>query len=146
MPSNRLVLCRPLLLLPSIFPSIRVFSNESVLRIRWPKYCSFSFSISLSSQYSGLISFRMHWLRLLAIQETLQHHSSKSLILRRLAFMILLSHSYPGVKITSLLVGGVEYLPEHRLLESDKFHYAEFLTSPKVVWPSVPDPSDNSVH
>ena len=84
MPSNHLVLCRPLLL-PSIFPSIRVFSNESVLHIRWPKYWSFSFSISPSNEYSGLISFRMDWLDLLAVQGTLksllQHHSSKASIL-----------------------------------------------------------------
>ncbi|CAM9628659.1 unnamed protein product [Rangifer tarandus platyrhynchus] len=82
MPSNHLILCCPLLLLPSIFPSIRVFSNESVLRIRWLKYWSFSFSISPSNEYSGLISFRMDWLDLLAVQGTLksllQHHSSKA--------------------------------------------------------------------
>ena len=82
MPSNHLILCRPLLLLPSIFPSIRVFSNESVLRIRWPKYWSFSFNISPSNEQSGLISFRMDWLDLLAVQGTLkslhQHHSSKA--------------------------------------------------------------------
>ena len=72
MPSNHIILCRPLLLPPSIFPSIRVFSNESVLRIRWPKYWSFSFSISLSNEYSGLISFRMDWLDLLAVQGTLK--------------------------------------------------------------------------
>ena len=72
MPSNHLILCRPLLLLPSIFPSIRVFSNESVLRIRWPKYWSFSFNISPSNEYSGLISFRMHWFDLLAVQGTLK--------------------------------------------------------------------------
>ena len=85
MPSNNLILCRPLLLPPSIFPSIRVFSNESVLHIRWPKYWSFSFSISPSKKYSGLISFRMDWLDLLAVQGTLksllQHHSSKAPIL-----------------------------------------------------------------
>ena len=90
MPSNHLILCRPLLLLPSIFPSIRVFSNESVLRIRWTKYWSFSFNISLSNEYSGLISFRMDWLDLLAVQGTLksllQHHSSKASILQRSAF------------------------------------------------------------
>ena len=99
MPSNRLILCRPLLLLPSIFPSIRVFSNESALRIRWPKYWSFSFSISPSSEHSGLISFRMDWLDLLAAQGTLksllQNHSSKASILRRSAFfMVQLSHPY----------------------------------------------------
>ena len=85
-PSNHLIFSRPLLLLPSIFPSIRVFSNESVLHIRWPKYWSFSFSISPSNEYSGLISFRMDWLDLLAVQGTLkslfQHHSSKASILR----------------------------------------------------------------
>ena len=85
MPSNHLILCRPLLLLPSIFPSIRVFSDESVLRTRWPKYWSFSFSISPSSEHSGLLSFRMDWLDLLAVQGTLksllQHHSSKASIL-----------------------------------------------------------------
>ena len=83
MPSNHLILCRPLLLLPSIFPSIRVFSNESALHIRWPKYCSFSFNISLSNEHPGLISFRMDWLDLLAVQGTLksliQHHSSKKI-------------------------------------------------------------------
>ena len=81
MPSNHLILCHPLLLLPSIFPSIRVFSNESTLRMRWPKYWSFSFSISPSNEYSGLISFRMNWLDLLAVQGTLksllQHHRLK---------------------------------------------------------------------
>ena len=90
MPSNHLILCLPLFLLPSIFPSIRVFSNESVLHIRWPKYWSFSFSISLSNEYSGLISFRMDWLNLLAVQGTLkslpQHHSSKASILWCSAF------------------------------------------------------------
>ena len=86
MPSNHLILCYPLLLLPSIFPSIRVFSNESVLCIRWPKYWSFSFSISPSNKYSGLISFKIDWLDLLAVQGTLkslfQHHSSKASILQ----------------------------------------------------------------
>ena len=99
MPSNNLILCRPLLLLPSIFFSIRVFSSESVLCIKWPKYWSFSFSISPSNEYSGLISFRMDWLDLLAVQGTLksllQHHSSKASILRRSAFFIVqLSHPY----------------------------------------------------
>ena len=97
MPSNHLILCCPLLLLPSIFPSIRVFSNESVLHIRWPKYWSFSFSISPSNEYSGLISFRIDWFDLLAVQGTLksllQHHSSKASILQHSAFhMIQLSH------------------------------------------------------
>ena len=99
MPSNHLILCRPLLLLPSIFPSIRVCSNESILRMRWPKYWSFSFNISPSNVYSGLISFRMDWLDILAVQGTLksllQHHSSKALILRHSAFFIVqLSHPY----------------------------------------------------
>ena len=97
--SNHLILCRPLLLLPSIFPSIRVFSNKSTLRIRWPKYWSFSFSISPSKEYRGLISFRMDWLDLLAVQGTLkshlQHHSSKASILWHSAFFIVqLSHPY----------------------------------------------------
>ena len=99
MPSNLLILCHPLLLLPSIFPSIRVFSSESVLLIRWPKHWSFSFSISPSNEYSGLISFRMYWLDLLAVQGTLksllQHHSSKASILWHSAFFIVqLSHRY----------------------------------------------------
>ena len=91
-PSNHLILCHPLLLLPSIFPSIRVFSNESVFHNRWPKYWSFSLSISPSNEYSGLISFRRDWLDLLAVQGTLksllQHHSSKASILRHSAFFI----------------------------------------------------------
>ena len=99
MPSNHLILCRPLLLLPSVFPSIRVFSNESLLLIRWPKDCSFSFSISPSNEYSGLISFRMDWFVLLAVQgilkSVLQDHSSVASILRLSAFFIVqLSHSY----------------------------------------------------
>ena len=99
MPSSHLILCRPLLLLPSIFPSIRVFSNESILHMRWPKYWSFSFSISPSNEYSGLISFRMDRLDLLAVQGTLksllQHHSSKTSIFRHSAFFtVQLSHPY----------------------------------------------------
>ena len=99
MPSNHLILCRPLLLLPSIFPSIRVFSNESALHIRWPKYWSFSFSISPFNEHSGLISFRMDWLDLLAVQGSLksflQHHSSKASILQHSAlFIVQLSHPY----------------------------------------------------
>ena len=99
MPSNHLILCCPLLLLPSIFPSIKVFSNESVLCVRWPKYWSFSFSISPSNEYLGLISFRMDWFDLLAVQGTLksllQHHSSKASILQCSAFFIVQhSHSY----------------------------------------------------
>ena len=99
MPSNHLVLCLPLLLLPSIFPSIRVFSSEVVLHIRWPKNWSFSFSINPSNEYLGLISFRINWFDLLAVQETLksplQHHSSKASILQCSAFFIVqLSHPY----------------------------------------------------
>ena len=99
MPSSHLILCRPLLLLPSIFPSIRVFSNESALRIRWPKYWSFCFHISPTSEDPGLISFRMGWLDLLAVQGTLksllQYHSSKASILQRSAFFtVQLSHPY----------------------------------------------------
>ena len=99
MPFNHLILCCPLFLLPSTFPSIRIFSNESVLHIMWPKYWSFSFSISPSNKYLGLISFRMDWLDLLAVQGTLksllQHHSSKASILQHSAFfMVQLSHPY----------------------------------------------------
>ena len=105
-PSNHLILCCHLLLLPSIFPSIRVFSNESVIHIRWPKYWSFSFSISPSNAYSGLISFRMDWLDLLAVQGTLksllQRHSSKASILQCSAFFIVqLSHPYMTTGKTS---------------------------------------------
>ena len=117
MPSNHLILCQPLLLLSSISSSITVFSNESVLRIRWPKYWSFSFSISLSNEYSGLISFRMEWLDILAVQGTLksllQHHSSKASIL--LHFIAQLSHPYvttgKTIALTRLtFVGKVMYL------------------------------------
>ena len=99
MPSNHLILCHPLLLLPSIFPSIKVFSSELVFHVRWPNYCSFSFSISPSNEYLGLISFRIDWLDLPAIQGTLKsllpHHSSKASILRHSAFFIVqLSHPY----------------------------------------------------
>jgi len=99
MPSNHLILCRPLLLLPSIFPSIRFFSNKLALRIRWPKYWSLSFNIRPSNEHPGLISFRMEWLDLLAVQQTLksllQHHSSKASILRCSAFFtVQLSHPY----------------------------------------------------
>ena len=108
MPSNHLILCRPLLLSPSIFPSIRVFSNESILCIRWPKYWSFSFNISPSNEYSGLISFRMDWLDLLTVQGTLksllQHHSSKASILQCSSFFIVqLSHSYMTTRETIAL-------------------------------------------
>ena len=148
MPSNYLILCRPLLLPPSIFPSIRVFSNESVLHIRWPKYWSFSFNISPSNEYSGLISFRMDWLDLLAVQGTLksllQHHSSKASVLRRSAFFIVqLSHPYMTTgktialtrrtfvsKVTSLLLNMlsrlvITFLPrsKHILISGCSHHF-----------------------
>ena len=109
MPSNHLMLCRPLLLLPSIFPSIRVFSNESALRIRWPEYWSFSLNISPSNEHPGLISFRMDWLDLLAVQGTLksllQHHSSKASVLQCSAFFIFqLSHLYMTTRKTKALI------------------------------------------
>ena len=108
MPSNHLILCHPLLLLPSIFPNIRVLSNESALHIRWPKYWSFSFSISLPNEYSGLISLRMDWKDLLAVPVTLksllQHHSSKASILQCSAFFIVqLSHPYMTTGRTTAL-------------------------------------------
>ena len=109
MPSIHLIFCYPLLLLPSIFPSIRVFSNESALCIRWPKYWSFSFNISSSNEHSGLISFRMDWLDLIAVQRTLKsflhHHSSKASILLRSAFFIVqLSHPYMTTGKTIALI------------------------------------------
>ena len=109
MPSNYLILCRPPLLLPSIFPSIRVFSNESTLRIRWPKYWSFSFNISPSNEHPGPVSFRMDWLDLLAVQGTLksllQHHSSKASILQCSAFfMVQISHPYMTTGKTIALI------------------------------------------
>ena len=107
--TNHLILCRPLLLLPSILPSIRVFSNKSALRIRWPKYCSFSFSISPFNEYSGLISFRIDWLDLLAVPGTLkslpQHHSSKaSVLLCSTFFIVQLSHPYMTTGNTIALI------------------------------------------
>ena len=139
MPFNHLVLCHPLLLLPSSFPSINVFSNDSILCIRWPKYWSFSFNISPSNEYSGLISFRMTWFDLLAVQGTLksllQHHSSKPSILWHSAFFIVqVSHPYMTTgkaialtrrifvgKVMSLLFNmlsglGVTFLPKSKLL------------------------------
>ena len=117
MPSNNPILCRPLLLLPSIFPSIRVFSKESVLLIRWPKYWNFNFNISPSNEYSGLISFRINYFDLLAVQGTLksllQHHSSKASILQDSAFFIAqLSHPYmtTGETIAGFFVGKVMFL------------------------------------
>ena len=125
MPSNHLVLCCPLLLLPSIFPSIRVFSNESVLCIRWPKYWSFRFSISPSNEYSGLISFRMDWLDFLAVQGTLksllQQHSSKASILLCLAFfMVELSPGQWCTEKTSGIVTGNIFLICDKLLKVEE--------------------------
>ena len=150
MPSNHLILCSPLLLLPSIFPSIRVFSNESALRIRWPRYWSFCFNISPSNEYSGLISFRMDWLDLFAIQGTLksllQHHSSKASIFRCSGFFtVQLSHPYMTTgktialtrwtfvgKVTSLL-----YIMLSRLVRTflprSKHLLISLLQSPKVI-------------
>ena len=125
MPSNHLVFCHPLLLLPSIFPSIRVFSNESFLRIRWPKYWSFSFSISPSNEYSGLISFRMDWFDLLAVQgilkSHLQNHSSKASILQCSAFFIVqLSHPYMTTgKTIALAAAAAAKLPQSCLTLCD---------------------------
>ena len=127
-PSNHLILCHPLLLLPSIFPSIKVFSSESVLPIRWPKYWSFSFSISPSNEHPGLIAFRMDWLDLLAVQGTLksllQHRSSKASILQHSAFfMVQLSHLY----MTTGKVCAWDLLKEVAII---------FITS-TTVWPQV---------
>ena len=125
MPSNHLILCHPFLLPPSILPSIRVFSNESVLHIRWPKYWSFSFNISPSNEYSGLISLRMDWLDLLVVQGNLkslfQHYSSKVSILQHSAFFVVqLSHSYMTIGKTIVLnrqtfIGKVMYLLFYKL-------------------------------
>ena len=128
MPSNHFILCHSLLLPPSIFPSIRVFSSESVLCIMWPKYWSFSFSISPSNEYSGLISFRMDWLDLFAVQGTLkslfQHHSSRTSILRCSAFFIVqLSHPYMTTgKITALTIWtfGAKYHPQEKEMQKSK--------------------------
>ena len=126
MPSSHLILCRPLLLLPSIFPSIRVVSNESFLCIRWPKYWHFSFSISPFNEYLGLISFRMDWLDLLAVQGTLksllQHHSSKALILRPSAFFkVQLSHPYATTGKTIALTIHHHYTPKKSFLRTGTF-------------------------
>ena len=123
MPSNHLILCCPLLLAPSIPPSIRVFSNESSLRTKWPEYWSFSFSSSPSNEHPGLISFRMYWLDLLAVQGTLksllQHHSSKASVLWCSAFFIVqLSHPLLRNTVTRLLLGAWQIRPEGRLLKS----------------------------
>ena len=138
MPSSHLILCHPLLLLPAVPPNIRVFSNESTLHMRWPKYCSFSFSISPSEEHPRLISFRMDWLDLLAVQGThkslLQHHSSKSSILRHSAFFtVQLSYPYMTTgktialtrrtfvgKVMSLLFNMLSRLVPLRLVKSQK--------------------------
>ena len=157
MPSNHLILChplllcRPLLLLPSIFPSIRVFSNESTLRMRWPKYWSFSFSISPSKEHPGLISFRMDWLDLLAVQGTLksllQHHSSKASILWCSAFFIVqLSHPYMITgktivltrwtfvgKVMSLLINMLSMLVITFLLRSKRLLISWLQSPPAVI-------------
>ena len=159
MPSSHLILCRPILLLHPIPPSIRVFSNESALRIRWPKYWSFSFNISSSNEYSGLISFRMDWLGLLAVQGTLksllQQHSSKASILRRSAFFIVqLSHPYMTTGKTIALtrwtfVGKVMSLLYNMLsrlvitfLPRSKRHLISWLQSPSAV---ILEPPQNKV-
>ena len=152
MPSNHFILCRPLLLLPSIFPRIRVFSNESVLCIRWPKYWSFSFNISPSSEHPGLITFRIDWLDLLAVQGTLksflQHHSSKASILWCSAFFIVqLSHPYTTTgktialtrrtfvgKVMSLLTSAGSLKKQE---SSRKTSISALLTMPKPVWITI---------
>ena len=159
MPSNYLILCHPLLLPPSIFPSIRVFSNESVLRIRWPKYWSFSFSIIPSKEIPGLISFRMDWLDLLAVQGTLksllQHHSSKASILQNSAFFtVQLSHPYMTTgktialtrwtfvgKVISLLLNMLSRLVI-TLLPRSKCLLISWLKSPSTV---ILEPPQNKV-
>ena len=147
MPSNHIILCHPLLLLPSVFPSIRVFSNVSVLHIRWPKYWSFSFSISLSSEYSGLISFRMDWLDLLAVQGTLksllQHHSSKASILWHSAFFIVqLSHPNMTIRKTIALTRwtfvGKVLLVSYKLVQPLWRRLWRFLTKLKIELPYDP--------
>ena len=157
MPSNHLILCRPLLLPPSIFPSITIFFNESVLHIRWPKYWSFSFSISLFNEYSGLISLRMDWLDVLAVQGTLkslfQYHGSKASVLRHSAFFIVqLSHPFMTTgktidltrwtfvdKVMSLLFNMlsrllITFLPRSKRLLISRLHSpsAVILESPKI--------------
>ena len=165
MPSNHLILCNPLLLLSSIFPSIRVFSNGSVLFIRWPKYWSFSFNISPSNEHSGLISFRMDWLDLLAVQVTLksllQHHSAKASILQQSAFFIVqLSHPYK-VKVKSLSrvqcfatpqTAAHQALPSLRFFRQERWSGFHFLLQCMKVksevaqsYPTLSDPMDCSL-
>ena len=126
MPSSHLIVCHPLLLLPPIPPSIRVFSNESTLRIRWPKYWSFSFSIIPSKEYPGLFPFRMDWLDLLAVQETLkrllQHHSLKASILRRSAFFtVQLSHPYMTTGKTLTQILRISQSPVPKIITANNF-------------------------
>ena len=159
MPPNRLILCYPFLLLPSIFPSNRVFSSEPVRRNRWPKYCSFSFNISPSNEHTGLVSFRMVWLDLLAVQGTLksllQHHSSKASILQCSAFFIVqLSHPYKTTGKTISLtrrtfVGKIMFLLLNMLsrlvktfLPRSKFLLISWLQSPSAV---ILEPKKNKV-
>ena len=159
MPSSHLIICHPLLLLPSIFPSIRVLSNESVLHIRWTKYWSFSFSISPSNEYKGLISFTMHWLDLFSVQGTLksllQHHSSKASILQcSIFFIVQLSHPYMTTgktialtvqtfvsKVMSLLFNMVSRLVI-TLLPRSKHLLISWLQSPSAV---ILEPPKNKV-
>ena len=135
MPSNNLILCHPLLLPPSIFPSIRVFSNESALCIRWPKYWSFSFNINPSNEHSGLVSFRMDWLDLLAVQGTLksllQHHTSKSSILLCWAFFIVwLSHPYMTTgKNIALTSASYHFFPWSFKMDLSSFWFTNLLFS-----------------
>ena len=147
MPSNHLILCRPLLLPPSIFPSIRVSSNESDLRIRWPKYWSFSFNISPSNDYSGLISFRMDWLDLLAVHGTLksflQHHSLKTSILWHSAFFIVqLSHPYITTRKTVALTRRT-FVGKVMSLLLNMSAAAAAAESPQL-YPTLCDPRDGS--
>ena len=163
MPSNHLIFCRPLLLIPSIFPSIRVFSDESILHIRWLKYWSFSFCVSPSNEYSGLISFRMDWLDLFGVQGTLkslpQHHSSKASILWRSAFFtVQLSHPYVTTGKTIALtrrtfVGKVMSLLFNMLsrlaitfLPRSKCFLISWLQSPAAVILEPPKIKSDTVH
>ena len=154
MPSNHLILCHPLLLPPSIFPSFRVFSNESVLRIRWPKYWSLSFNISPSNEYSGLISFKMNWLDRLVVQGTLksllQHHSSKASVLQCSAFFIVqLSHLYMTTgktialtrrtfvdKVMSLLFNMLSWLSQEWEFSRVINMYYSYLSFTRIWWTS----------
>ena len=154
MPSNHLILCHPLLLPPSIFPSFRVFSNESVLRIRWPKYWSLSFNISPSNEYSGLISFKVNWLDRLVVQGTLksllQHHSSKASVLQCSAFFIVqLSHLYMTTgktialtrrtfvdKVMSLLFNMLSWLSQEWEFSRVINMYYSYLSFTRIWWTS----------